>query len=61
MVSKETTGGGKDDAPKAPAKPAMKPGMFQKPEPLHPRALFGKGGKHPTQPTKGRSFRHQGR
>ena len=45
---------------KEPAKPA-KPAMLQKPAPLHPRELFGKGGKHPMQPAKGRSFRHQGR
>ena len=42
------------------AKPA-KPAIPQKPAPLHPRELFGKGGRHPMQPNKGRSFRHQGR
>ena len=55
MVSKESTGGEKD-APKP-----VKPALLQKPAPLHPRELFGKGGKHPIQPSKGRSFRHQGR
>ena len=55
MASKETTDNGKD-APK-PAKPAPP----QKPQLLHPRELLGKGGKHPMQPNKGRSFRHQGR
>ena len=68
MVSKKTpskeasskeAAGTEKDAPQ-PAKPA-KPAMLQKPAPLHPRELFGKGGKHPMQPNKGRSFRHQGR
>ena len=63
MAKKETTGSDKGtaatggtDAPK-PAKPAMRP----KPAPMHPQQLLGKGGKHPSNPMKGRSFRHQGR
>jgi hypothetical protein len=55
MDSKETNGSEKD-APKP-----VKHGPQPKPAPLHPRELFGKGGKHQMQPSKGRSFRHQGR
>jgi len=68
MVSKKASGketpnkeASAAEAPKPPAKPAMKPGLSQKPPPLHPREIFGKGGKHPTMQAKGRSFRHQGR
>jgi len=63
MPGKETPSKDATASEKDAAKPATppKPAMLQKHAPLHPRELFGKGGKHPTQPPKGRSFRHQGR
>ena len=63
MAPKEPAGSDKD-TPANSGKDASKPAkqdMRPKPPAPHPQQLFGKGGKHPSNPMKGRSFRHQGR